>query len=437
MANFDLNLNNYSKNELEGMFSLSPNYNPDDVSSNHSQLTSNIISNSNIDSATKTKTIEFLTNAKKSLLEGIANMRTTEPAYASVSAPTNQPTTIAEVNNSDLILSVATIKDTVPKPPNPEYMQTHPSNYFIKTVNPVIQRNRTINLNIDSRFRENYYVSEPSNFHVTLPVKLHSVVNVALATIEFPNTAFYIIAKSLGNYFFWLRAGSEAAGDLEQTVVTLPDGNYIATDALSLINTYLQSLTSTTYLQYIFFAINENATNTSGSSQMVVAVNSSYPYTTPFNFIIDLQSDINGNPDFYTPLPLKLGWLCGFRNGIYTNNSSYLSEGILALAGARYLWLVIDDYNNANNVFYGAFTDSLLNKNILARISVQSSRSDAITQSNIATITPTREYYGPVDIEKMQVQLLDEYGRIVNLNNMDYSFCLTYTTGTDNYGTVV
>jgi hypothetical protein len=26
---------------------------------------------------------------------------------------------------------------------------------------------------------------------------------------------------------------------------------------------------------------------------------------------------------------------------------------------------------------------------------------------------------------------LDEYGRIINLNNMDFSFCLTFTTGED------
>jgi hypothetical protein len=72
-----------------------------------------------------------------------------------------------------------------------------------------------------------------------------------------------------------------------------------------------------------------------------------------------------------------------------------------------------------------------LNKNIIARIAVQSSVSSAVTFSNIGLITTPREYYGPVNIEKMQIQMVDEYGRIVNLNNMDYSFCLTFTTGED------
>ena len=235
----------------------------------------------------------------------------------------------------------------------------------------------------------------------------------------------------LGNNFFWLRAGSEAAGDLEEIVVIVPDGNFTAPDAVTLINTFLATLSTSTYLQYIYFSVNENASGTSGSSQLLVAVNESYPFSVPFNFIIDLQADINGVPDYSTPLPLKLGWKLGFRNGIYINNSAYVSEGVLNLAGASYLYLAIDDYNNANNTFFSAFNESLLNKNILARVAVQSSVSAAVTFSNIGLITTPREYYGPVNIEKMQIQMLDEYGRIINLNNMDFSFCLTFTTGED------
>jgi hypothetical protein len=55
--------------------------------------------------------------------------------------------------------------------------------------------------------------------------------------------------------------------------------------------------------------------------------------------------------------------------------------------------------------------------------------SAAVSFSNICLITTPREYYGPVNIEKMQIQMLDEYGRIINLNNMDFSFCLTFTNG--------
>jgi len=92
---------------------------------------------------------------------------------------------------------------------------------------------------------------------------------------------------------------------------------------------------------------------------------------------------------------------------------------------------VVDDYkNNVNNNFYAAFNSSILNKNILARISLQANTFNVL-QSNLSLITTPREYFGPVDIQNLTIQLLDEYGRIVDLNNMDFSFCLTLTTTYD------
>ena len=38
----------------------------------------------------------------------------------------------------------------------------------------------------------------------------------------------------------------------------------------------------------------------------------------------------------------------------------------------------------------------------------------------------TREYFGPVDIMNLTIKLLDEYGRIIDLNHMDWSFTLSF-----------
>jgi len=402
MSKFDLNLKNYTNVELEEMFQLTPNYTDSDLLQKEQVLRENILNDDSVDQIVKIQTLKFIEQAKQLLL-----------------------------SNKEPSLAVATIKPEPAKIPTQIYMPTHPSEYFPGWINPVKKYNRSIVLNIDTRFRESYYVTQPSNFHINLPMKINSVVNMQLSAIEFPPTAFYAISKMLGNNFFWVRAGSETADDLETAVIILPDGNFTPFDAVAFINTFLQSLTTSTYLQYIYFSVNENAAGTSGSSQLLVAINTSYPFAVPFNFIIDLQADINGTPDYSTPLPLKLGWKLGFRNGVYVNNSAYVSEGVINLAGASYLYLAIDDYNNANNTFFSAFNESLLNKNILARIAVQSSVAAAITFSNIGLVTTPREYYGPVNIEKMQIQMLDEYGRIINLNNMDYSFCLSFTTGDD------
>ena len=144
---------------------------------------------------------------------------------------------------------------------------------------------------------------------------------------------------------------------------------------------------------------------------------------------IDFQTDKNGIDDRGTPLPLKLGWLLGFRSGNYVNNLNYVSEGILDVSGPNYIYIVLDDYhNNVNNNFYSAFNSSILNKNILARISLQANPFNVLQQNNLNIVTTPREYFGPINLQIMNIQLLDEYGRILDLNNMDFSFCITLTT---------
>ena len=171
----------------------------------------------------------------------------------------------------------------------------------------------------------------------------------------------------------------------------------------------------------------------SGSGQFIIGINPNINNTNPpFNFIVNFMENIDGNPDFNTPINLKFGWLLGFRSGVYSGNSVYISEGIIDLYGPKYGFLSIDDYNNnVNNGFYSAFTQSILNKNILSRITFPNQNSktfNIINHNNMNLITYPRQYFGPVDIHKLNIQLLDEYGRILNLNNMDFSFCLSFDT---------
>ncbi len=94
--------------------------------------------------------------------------------------------------------------------------------------------------------------------------------------------------------------------------------------------------------------------------------------------------------------------------------------------------MVIDDYNNnVINGFYSAFTNSIMNKNVLARITLTAATFQEMSQNNLLTTTLPRQYMGPVNLERMTIQLIDEYGRILDLNNMDYSFNLLVHTEYD------
>ena len=73
-----------------------------------------------------------------------------------------------------------------------------------------------------------------------------------------------------------------------------------------------------------------------------------------------------------------------------------------------------------------------MDSNIISRINLAPSLSkDGIYQSIDApglttTLNRTREYFGPVDIQRLHVRLLDEYGRVISLNGCDWSFSLAF-----------
>ena len=37
-----------------------------------------------------------------------------------------------------------------------------------------------------------------------------------------------------------------------------------------------------------------------------------------------------------------------------------------------------------------------------------------------------REYFGPTNINRLKISLIDEYGELLNLNDRDWSFLLTF-----------
>jgi hypothetical protein len=299
--------------------------------------------------------------------------------------------------------------------PEKPYLSSYPSEFFPCVINPIKKRTIRKNLNIDTKFRENYYSNPSTNFNFTLPTTFNDVLQMQLSAIELPTT-YFVISKQYGNNFFTLSVNGST------TVIHIPDGNYNQDTIMTAINNQL-SLAGAPF-NLIAFVI--NLTNGTGSGQTLVGEITSGTVT---SIELNFQADRYGVEDRNTPLPLKFGWFLGFRNGIYVNNLNYVSEGIADITGPKYLFLVVDDYNNSvNNNFYGAFNSSILNKNILARISLQSSTFDVLEQNNLNLITTPREYFGPVNIQTMNIQLLDEYGRVVNLNNMDFSFCLTLTT---------
>ena len=419
--NFDLNISNYKNHELKEMFDLPHNFDEHIIDIKESKLRESILNNKEINKETRNKTITFLKEAKKILLgdiyQKVKNVEASFDDYYNL----NYDFKSVKLNDE------AETQHMIQEKKNYPYVNSSPSEFFPGVINPLGRKLNRPNLNIDTRFRENYYSSLSTNFNISLPLTMNNVVSMQLDAIELPTT-FYNISKQSGNNFFTLNVS--ITGDIPISyVVTIPDGNYGYTQLINLLNTTMSNIANSDIslinFQYIIFGININ--NNTGSGQMFVSVANDPLVPVGMQFSLNFQADRNGNDDRNTPLPLKIGWNFGFRNGIYENNINYVSEGIVDLSGPKYVYLVIDDHNNnVSNNFYSAFNSSILNKNILARISLQSGAFNIFSQNSLNIITPVRRYFGPVNIVNLNIQLLDEYGRIINLNNMDYSFSLTF-----------
>jgi hypothetical protein len=408
---FDLNIDNYTKQELASLFDLPPNYDDSILEIKESKLRENIMKNTEINKDTQKRTINFLVKAKTILLNN----------YKSDKNPELQQK-ILDFYNTSYELKSTKLEDQeehmVQVRPDKPYLSSYPSEFFPGIINPLKKRTIKKNLNIDTRFRENYFSSPSTNFNFALPIDFDNVLQMQLTSLELPTT-YYNVSKQYGNNFFSITANTST------TVVTIPDGNYTYDGIVNIIYTQLTNLGAP--FNEVVFLLNIN--NSSGSGQMMVGL---IPASTITSLSLNFQADRFGIDDRSTPLPLKFGWMLGFRNGIYENNLNYVSEGIVDVTGPRYIYLVVDDHNNnVNNGFYSAFNSSLLNNNILARISLQSRFFDVQISNNLNIVTTPREYFGPVNIKNINIQLLDEYGRIMDINNMDYSFCLTLITAYD------
>jgi hypothetical protein len=411
---FDLNINNYTKNELLDLFDLPSNYDKFIVETKENKLKDNIIKSNEIDEEIKTKTINFLFKVKNILLNNIGENSDKQENIEKI---------VKKLYNSNYELEPTVLEDPSEhmiqiQKKNP-FLSSYPSDYFPGVINPLKKKIIKKNLNIDTRFRNNYYSSPSTNFNINLPILMNNVLSMQLSSLELPTT-YYVISKQFGNNFFSIKIN-----DISK-VITISDGNYDNQGIVNAINNALLNLGDN--FQYVYFFININDTsNINGSKQMMVGLKDTV--SDNFDFELNFQADRFGVDDRNTPLPLKFGWILGFRNGIYVNNQNYVSEGIVDLSGPKYIFLVVDDFNNnVNNGFYSAFNSSLLNKNILARISLKSLSSFSIfNENNYNIVTTPSEYFGPVNIQTLNIQLLDEYGRVIELNNMDYSFSLILT----------
>lgn len=429
MNSFDLNISNYTINELEKMLELRNGYTKAEIITQTTIFKDKVLGENNMPISKKNDIVDFLNKASNKIIKKLTlSLEKTQDDFTP--AFEKMTNTIIPGNGSSAVIEKSSIVaglnwpkfsgrliDNADQPPG--------------IINPINVRTIKRTINLDTRFRPNYYTTSSTDFSLTLPVRVKNAVSMRIASIEIP-ISWYVVAKYWGNSFFKIEWGDNGDGTFANDyTVTIPDGNYElfwqaateATDLASTINTFMHA-NGNPILQEIVF----NVDRTSGRSGF--AWKSGSPNSTQ-NFKISFSIDENGNSDFSTILQFRLGWLLGFRVGFY-EGPSIVSEGICYMKGPRYAFISINDFNNSvSNYFISAFSSSLLQKDIIARINLtyiqqqqgvyQTGQDDGLSTQ----INRQRSYFGPVDIERLEIKLLDEFGRIIDLNNMDWSMALT------------
>ena len=408
----DLDINNYNYGELQALLKLSPPFLMDDVDKNVTIFRERIFKSHDLDTESKNSVLQFLVNVKNRLLNTI---------LAPIKEEKMAPVDIEQTAHNVII--------TKPLPNVSEIINPYPRK--------IIRRI----LNIDTRFRDNYYATESTNILINLPTTIEKVLSMELTSFEFPNS-YFLIGKKYNNNYFAIKFYDRLAPTVYlEEIVIIPDGNYTRSQLQNVMNQQIAAaFVFPVWLTTVEVSIDDN------SGRVVIAVEvipSGTFISGQIGFSIIFNQSATGQIDS-TPIQFKLGWLLGFREAIYNyevpgpgpvwsnwTETAFVSEGIYDPERVRYVYLVIDDFNSSvNNYFIGAFGESILNPNILAKITLPTNTLSINNRSY--EIGWKRDYFGPVRINKMKVQVLDEYGRIVDLNNMDYSLSLRFEILYDN-----
>jgi hypothetical protein len=457
MEGLDLNIRNYSADDLEAFLRLPKNgkYTHSDVELYESKIRTILLNSGNVDKRFKRDLIAFLEEAKRVIIDARGLRPPAPSAFQGKGYLLDpMPDTPLAVNT----VAVNHREDDLVKHVGPKVIYTQNSEYIPGTINPIDKRTITKCLTIDTRFRSHYNTTTSTDFTFQLPIKFNKVISMKLSSFEIP-VAFYGISEYYGNNFLYMRVlykkigdnpssssssssssdssasgstfGDEDVEEDEQTFI-VPDGNYNASDLVDVLNKLIcpkndvceckhpQSIFS--YLEFVL-----DITNTGcGSGKLTLKPTGVYAGNV-INIIMDFRMDRYGNPDGkdYTK---KIGWNLGFTREKYNGSNTYVSETIMDPANVRYLYLVVDDFNNnMNNPYVTAFNHSLMMPNILARISIKGSYFSLLMENDLSVVNEARQYFGPVDIQRLRIRLIDDRGRLVNMNGANYSFCLLFT----------
>tara|TARA_B110000305_G_C19452753_1_gene648968 strand:- start:130 stop:1422 length:1293 start_codon:yes stop_codon:yes gene_type:complete len=426
MNNFDFNIKNYSNEDLEEMLSLLKPYTNEELF-NKVEIVENegLKSNPRI----KDKLTDFLSNVKEQLKK-----------------------------YDDFLINPKNGTNT-------------------NKMNPLSVKTLSKFLHFDSKFRKNYYSTSATDVLFNLPYTINNTIELELHEIDIPDS-YYQISSLLGNNYFHIvaQASPDSAWNYFTFEVTIPDGNWTTDTFVYYLNNTVFTTdwdaaikasdpTGSLGLSGEYYERPTLISNTPTGNQRIIASYSSYSnkITIGINNIdsIDLSNNSTNHKDLsgielYFNIPSgtvsditlgtfettssnlsvreKLGFMMGYKSAKYIGNTSYVTESPANLLSSNYFYLILNDFignHTESNII--AYTDSYNSKDVFAKISknnmtpISATLKHTATQSQNPMFVVSRKYMGPVNIKKLKLSVVDEFGRVIDLNNLDWSCTIKFT----------
>ena len=406
----DLNISNYSVEDLKHFFNLhSNNNNAFDKEILHNkmlELQDKMILCENVNNEFKRNFNHFLNDATTILLKSLH----------AEDAIQERKLDNLEINPTHPIVHI-------PKDP---FIYTQSSQAFQGVVNPLERRIVTKVLSIDSEFRKPLHnklhnqieqITASNNFMFHLQAPLENVISMKLSALELPRL-WHSISTKLSNNNFEIYLQNT---DISLNIV-LPDGNYTNAELKTSINNYFNNIQQG--LEVLNFDINP----INGKAFFYVDPG------TPSTFYYELDFSCSG-----------LGNYLGFNNQKYnvslsdTYTNSFLQSPAVIYDGYvigesscglvdNYIFVIVNDfnYNHESNIISSQTHNGFIGDNVLGRVTLNVSPDNLLINNPSDKIFKKREYFGPVRIRQLEIKIINKYNKVIDLLNNNFSLALEF-----------
>ena len=480
MDGFDLNIQNYTIKELKGLLSLGDVYDTYDVGVKKENICKKVSNDDTITIDMKIKMNNFIESVSKILLNLVASSSSSSSSsnYSLVkrgndiiddNTPFTDLKNIMQKGSNDMIIQDPFSSHVIKINNNDNSGSTFDQSGTKRgVINPLLKNTIVRGLNIDSRYRDDYYTTQSTDLSITLPYRLENVISYRLVSVSIPIT-YYNISQHYGNNVIRIETYTSLAGAyslLNKFDLILQDGIYNTTQNLNTfsasieteINNILNSNPNSPNVAIpllpgppaytspkLVYTINR----VNGKSIFAQDVTATQPYY--FKIITNVELNISTGQvsidfDINKGIITRLGWTLGFRTAEhYSSNfkpavlppptiyGSIVSLSICFTKYPIYGFLSIDDFNNNVNDYYtSVFSNSISVPNIISKIDLtrllemSGAFQAAQGQSSSTSINTERRFFGPVNIQKLKITLYDDLGFILDLNGMDWAVELAF-----------